>query len=274
MSTLPPCCPAPDPQPANALAEAIPLGPYAQLLALGAVMILGHCGGMCGPLVLSFRFGLHQSWQGRRLVLAGSQLAAYQGGRATIYAGAGAIGGLIGGWLGIDWSTSLEDGFASGGRWIFPLIALAFLALAAKRLIPRMSKPVSRSRPGPLSRLGSGLARRLDAHPIRNAYGLGLLMAFLPCLIPAWALGLAVSSGSALHGTGLMLLLVLMTTPALLPFALLPGFLPKPSGALAGRLQTGAFLLSGAWMTVISLAAHDLIPHATLAIGSAEIRWW
>ena len=66
---------------------------YAQLLGLGVLLILGHCSGMCGPLILSFRFGLHQQHQRGRMLAAAGQVFSYQVGRIVIYGLAGAVTG-------------------------------------------------------------------------------------------------------------------------------------------------------------------------------------
>lgn len=251
--------------PAATAGEAWPL--YAQLLGLGLIMISVHCAGMCGPIVLSLRFGIHREWRHGRAWLAAGQLASYQGGRAVVYAALGALVGGIGALAG-----GLGAGFHAAGRWLIPLVAAGFIVLALLRLRPRGVG--SAGRPGPLTRFGAHVARGLERQPLRRAALMGVVMAFIPCLIPIWVLGLAAASASPLHGAALMLLLVAMTTPALLPFALAPGLLPRVGGRLGYRLQTAALLCSGLWLSLIGLAANGIIPHAELALGAYTVKWW
>ena len=52
--------------------------------------------------------------------------------------------------------------------------------------------------------------------PYSRAFCLGILMAFLPCMLVFWCLGLAASASHPFDGALLMALLVVMTTPVLL----------------------------------------------------------
>ena len=247
---------------------------YAQLLGLGLVMIMVHCAGMCGPIVLSLRFGVQQEWQKGRTWLSLGQLAAYQGGRALVYAGMGAVVGTLGAVASHQgWGDALGAGFAAISRWLILGVAAGFIVAGLWRLRPRHAAPV-RSEPGRLTRLGAKVARGLGEKPLRRAGLMGVIMAFIPCMIPIWTLGLAAVSSSPLHGALLMLLLVAMTTPALLPFAVAPGFLPKMGGRAGFRLQTVALLFSGIWLSLIGLAANDIIPHAHTALGDYTVKWW
>ena len=78
---LPPCCTPVDGIDSGTWSEVLPPG-FAQLLGLGMVMIFGHCAGMCGPLILSFRFGVHQNQRQGRVIAAFSQIMCYQLARA------------------------------------------------------------------------------------------------------------------------------------------------------------------------------------------------
>jgi len=235
-------------------------------------MITFHCAGMCGPIMLSFRFGMHQHARAGRRRLALMQLLAYQSGRAVVYAGLGAAAGGLA-WLlaGSDLGARIGLGFATGTRGLVLVVAAAFVVAGLRRLRP--PRPVQRKPPGPVARLGRRAAAGLERRPVRGAALLGLVMAAVPCLIPAWTLGLAATTASPVHGALLMLLLVAMTTPALLPFALLPSCLPK-AGRWNRQLQTAALLFSGLWLGVVGLAANGVLPHAATDIGSVTIHWW
>jgi len=45
-------------------------------------------------------------------------------------------------------------------------------------------------------------------------------------------------------------------------------------GRLGFRLQTAALLFSGIWLSLIGLAAVELIPHARTPVGGYTIKWW
>jgi len=261
------CCELPASAGLTVGASAWPL--YVQLVGLGLVMVLTHCAGMCGPLIMSFRFGVHQRWRERRWFGALAQLGAYQGGRILVYASLGAAAGGLAALAG----SGLSQVFTAGSKLLGLLVAGAFLVAAFWRLWPwRRAATAGQGAayPALLRRLG----RKLPERPMPRAVLLGMLLAFLPCMIPAWALGLAAASGHPLHGAALMALLVVLTTPALVPFALAPELLPRLSAPAAGRLQTAALLCSGVWLLVIALAANDLLPHAHAHIAGQRIVFW
>jgi len=145
MAEPPTCCQTGDPAIIDATSEGaastlVGSGPlYAQLLGLGILMISVHCAGMCGPIVLSLRFGVQRDWRRGRAALALGQLAAYQGGRAVVYgllgAGVGALGSLAadgpwGAWLGEGFATQIghaefaENIVENGGRVADRVVAL------------------------------------------------------------------------------------------------------------------------------------------------------
>ncbi|MFW5828713.1 MAG: sulfite exporter TauE/SafE family protein, partial [Planctomycetota bacterium] len=70
--------------------------PWMMLLTMVPLMVAFHCAGMCGPLILSFRFGLDRSSRTARVAAASGHLLAYQLGRALLYAVFGAIVGGLG----------------------------------------------------------------------------------------------------------------------------------------------------------------------------------
>ncbi|MDA3962903.1 MAG: sulfite exporter TauE/SafE family protein, partial [Planctomycetota bacterium] len=216
---LPPCCQVPDAvalPPGQALAHDLGLdlgSPYVQLVMLGLVMTLAHCGGMCGPIVMSLRFGMEQERRRGRALQALAQLAVYQSGRIVIYGLAGMIvggaamlladagvGESLGSWLG--WVSN----------WLILVVALGFVLAAVLRIYPRKDAPVKAA--GPLARLGARVTRSLQGKPLRRAGLMGLVMAFIPCGLPIWALGLAAISASPLHGALLMALMVVMSNMA------------------------------------------------------------
>jgi len=264
MADLCPHCPPPE---TTAAASVLPAA-YGQVLLMSLV-ILGHCSGMCGPLLLSFRFGMEQDRRAGRLWRAAGQLTAYQSGRAVVYAAAGGIAGGLGGILGNSFVQDLT------GNWaVIPiLLALGFLAVAMMRSFGwRFGE--SGAQPGLLGRLGQAWRRHAGDRPYRYAGGLGFLLGFLPCGLTAMVLGLAVATGSVLHGALVMLLLVLLTTVPLAPFALLPSALPRFRGRGALAVQLTGLWLTAIWMSLQALAKNGVIPHAHWHIGDFNIMFF
>ncbi len=129
-----------------------------------------------------------------------------------------------------------------------------------------------RRRPGPpittaalreVRRLLSPLL--LSTHPLREL-ALGAAMGFLPCMIPAWALGQAATTGSPVHGAAVMLLLVLLTTPVLLLTTQLPRLGWALPQGLRSRLARWLPAVSGVWLLLVGGAGLGLWRHAHLGI--------
>lgn len=242
---------------------------YMQLLTLGSLMIIGHCSGMCGPLMLSFGFGREQE---RPALAASRQLLVYQIGKAVVYMSAGALAALLG------YSLSAVRDWAA---WLTLMIAVLILLqaliwwspvrLPGLRLLPR------RWSDG-LQQLVRGLQRRSAQQrqrtPLRGSFLLGMTMALLPCMLPFWVLSLAASSAAPLHGALLMGLLVLLNTPVLLLFAVAPHLLPRWRERRSRNLAPLALCCSGVWMLLISLASLNMIGHFGFELGPTHVVFW
>jgi uncharacterized protein len=104
---------------------------------------------------------------------------------------------------------------------------------------------------------------------------LGAMLGLLPCMITLWALGLAATTGSALHGAGVMVLLVVMTTPVLLGVTLLPRLLRRLVRGRAASLMPDILAgLSGLWLFLVGLAALGVIPHEHVQLGDYMLMLW
>ena len=226
---------------------------YGQLLAMGFVFIAVHCIGMCGPIVV----GLH--------VGGPSRVLAYQGGKALTYAMLGALAGLIG--------HGVDDAVAQGGAFV----TLALGAIIITSAIPRRQK-----RDSELVSLGRSPARRalwmraLDAVRLKllpltagsellPRVLLGAVLGFLPCMITLWALALAASTRSVVHGAGVMLLLVVMTSPLLVGLGAASRLLPRVPPRVARIVQRVTLFISGTIMSLASLAELGVVAHQHLA---------
>ena len=234
---------------------------YVHVLGLGLLWTSTHCASMCGPLLCGLQIGgAHPSKRTsvRRGLLG---VLVYQAGRSLTYAWLGGLAGLIGAGLSRIFS-------AAGG-----VLALIFGALLLGSVVRARQPLVAlRRRPGPpitaaalrqVRRLLSPLL--LSTHPLREL-ALGAAMGFLPCMIPAWALGQAATTGSPVHGAAVMLLLVLLTTPVLLLTTQLPRLGWALPEGLRSRLARWLPAVSGVWLLLVGGAGLGLWRHAHLGI--------
>ena len=205
-------------------------------LALFLIGLLGgtHCIGMCGGIVSALSMG---GPSGFVLHLA------YNSGRIVSYAAAGAIAGALGG-LSLTLSGQLPVRItlyllanlmlvALGLYLIGITQTLAFTERFGKKLWVHLQ---------PLSK------RYLPARTMAQAFPLGLLWGWLPCGLVYSALATALTSGSALHGAGMMLAFGLGTLPNLLLAGLLAVRLKAYAALPLVRWAAGLLVLGfGVW---------------------------
>jgi sulfite exporter TauE/SafE len=110
----------------------------------------------------------------------------YQLGKAVTYAALGAVAGLVG--AGLEEFSSRAGGVLA---IVFGVAALAQLA-GLSALWPKKRRLLAIGAPPATTDRLLGLVRPLlvSSHPLRP-FALGLALAFLPCMIALWALGLA-----------------------------------------------------------------------------------
>ncbi len=186
------------------------------LFLTGLVGSLSHCGGMCGPFVLSQVAARMEAIPLARMTelrrLAGAALLPYHLGRATTYAVLGALAasaaGVLGGAVAFRW-------VAAG---LLTLAALAMLALAVPGL--RRGRSAGNG-DGGWGAAGIGrLARPLFANPFGvRGWLLGLALGFIPCGLLYGALMAAAASGNAVAGAAGMLAFAAGTVPMLVAVA-------------------------------------------------------
>lgn len=237
---------------------------YSQLLGVGVLWIWVHCAGMCGPIVV----GLDVARQRTGVGLGGgaARLLAYQVGKAIPYATLGMVAGLVG--------AGLKVWFSGGGGVFTVLFGLGVVGwglgkgrsrddgAAGLVTLGRRPQPTVYRRAFDVARLHLvGLAARGD---LTSRVLLGAALGFLPCMITLWALGLAASTGSPLHGGMLMLLFVALTTPTLLFASALARPLARLPRRASALLSRAALVISGGVLVLAGLAALDVIPHAHL----------
>ncbi len=206
---------------------------YPLLFASGLVGGVGHCAGMCGPLVAAFAVNRAGGGGIRPQLL-------YHLGRVTTYSLAGGVAGFTGSFLDVAAAVAPYQRATLTGAGI--LVALAGLALAG--WLPRAG---AARRPG-----GAGLfakACRLLAGEGTAAahFPLGLVLGFLPCGLVYAALLAAAREGMEApdHGGGFLRGFVVMALfgAGTVPSLLLVG---KAAGVLSARARLGFSRLSAA----------------------------
>jgi len=178
--------------------------PDSGYLALFLVGLLGgtHCVGMCGGIVSALSMGVTARW---------SMHLAYNAGRISSYAAAGAIAGALG-----AASMGLEGQVPA--RLILYFIANLMLVALGLYLLGVTKALAFTERAG--QKLWSHLQPLtrcfLPARSVAQAFPLGLLWGWLPCGLVYSALASALTAGSATRGGLMMLAFGLGTLPNLL----------------------------------------------------------
>lgn len=211
--------------------------PDSGYLALFLVGLLGgtHCVGMCGGIVGALSMGAPARW---------SMHLAYNAGRMTSYAVAGAIvGGLGAAGLGMEGQWPVRIGFYLFANLM--LIALGLYLIGVTRALAFTERAGQR-----LWKFIQPLTKRfLPARTVAQAFPLGLLWGWLPCGLVYSALATALAAGSPAKGAGLMLAFGLGTLPNLLLagmlLARLNEFVRRPVVRMASGLLVLGFGLYG-----------------------------
>jgi sulfite exporter TauE/SafE len=225
------------------------LSVFATLLLSGLVGSLGHCLGMCGPLVIMV--GLQLKSSGRSGL---PYHLLYHAARIGVYALMGALVGAIGSLLGLAGRLNDIAGVASlllgAGVILFGLGYLGWLPLG------RME--------GGGAWLTKAMGRALQQGGSAGVVVLGGLNGLLPCGLVYSALLVAASTGGPLSGGGGM---VLFGVGTLLPLLLVGMGATAVSVEARQRLTRIAGLLItvvGLQLLLRGLAALGAVPHLHL----------
>lgn len=227
---------------------------YMQVLSLGLVWTFFHCSGMCGPIVVGLTSRSHdEGSRARRVWLRARRVLAYQGGRALTYAMMGLVAGLVGQQL----EGSVERLASMSALVVAPLFALVGLA---KLLNISVGSGGIGRKIASLYPVAIRFFRRFQwmRRDLPSAAATGLVMGLLPCMLMFWVLGIAATTQSPVHGAGVMVLLVALTTPTLLA-----------AGCAASmwrvrwseRFVGAALLVSALWLGLIAAASNGWIDH-------------
>ena len=222
------------------------------LLGTGLTISLGHCIGMCGPLVGAV--AVAESERGGGLGRLLPAFLVYHLGRIGAY-------GLIGFALGLVGSATQLAGqgkWLRGGLSLAVGLAMALLGLGLAGWLPtrrwvesaRLARAVTSGFRGLLRRRGPG--RRLL---------LGVANGFLPCG-PVYAVALgSMAAAGPWRGAAAMLLFGAGTLPVLLALGLGAGRLSPRLQARFNRLSALLVLLIGVQLLLRGAAAFAWIPH-------------
>ncbi len=216
---------------------------YPLLFASGLAGGVGHCIGMCGPVVAAFTFNRAKRGSLRPQLL-------YHLGRLTTYGLLGGIAGFTGSFL------DVAAAVAPWQRWVLTatgaLIAMAGLVLGG--WLPRIDAAGS-----PGTGLVTKACRLLAGDGTAGAhYPLGLVLGFLPCglvyaaLLAAAREGMEAGSrgGGFLRGVLVMAAFGAGTVPALLLVATASGALSVRARAAMTRLSAALVAAAGAIFAV------------------------
>lgn len=232
----------------------------AQLFAFGALLSLGHCLAMCGPLI-STVLCAERSAVGARPFAA--TLARYHAGRIASYAllgaGIGALGAALpGGPSTVTWQAVLAFLAAATLAWI-GLGQLGWLPAVHVPFAARLSRTIARA-------CGRGvLARRAP-----REFGMGVANGFLPCG-PVYTVAVAaLVAGSAARGAFALAAFGLGTVPVLVAFSF--GWRWTGTRLRGGLKRAGALvaLTMALQLGLRASAALEWLPHARFA----EVVLW
>lgn len=217
----------------------------------GLLGSLGHCAGMCGPIVAAF--GMSQSRIGGRLW---PRHLLFQLGRVSTYAALGAVIGALGGFARLQTVQDMHaccrpDGQAlvAAQAWpwqVYVKLGVGFLMLLmglallfGRRLDALMEFPL----PGPLKRLmGEGLKKA------GTPYLLGLLWGLIPCGLVYMMLLRSLDAGSWKMGAAGMAAFGLGNLPLLLGMGLVATRLGQAWKTRLLRLGGLTIALMGGWI--------------------------
>ncbi len=219
------------------------------LLIIGLTGSLGHCLGMCGPLVLvvSSRFS-------RRGLKSAPDHLLYHSGRIGVYG----VLGLAAGFVGQATGSILRSAHLLG---LISLIFGAIVILAGLVYLGWVRVPAGQR----LSIWWQSAMRRMMKMPGRRGiFLLGMLNGLLPCGLVASALLLSAATSNALLGAFGMIVFGLGTIPALLTFGLGADMLSLKWRRKLARISGVFVILVGTQLVLRGTAGLGVIGHLML----------
>ena len=229
------------------------------LVGAGLAMSLGHCLGMCGPLVGALAGAQRTGGMGLGRVAVSHLI--YHSGRIGSYALIGLVFASVGSALGLAMDSRGPAGYLS----LAVGVVMVVLGLGLLGLLPVRSLLESRRLAGLVMRVTGALRERRGAG---TWFLLGVANGFLPCG-PVYAVATGTVAARPLAGAAAMLLFGLGTIPALVAFALGAARISPAVQRRFNRLAAILVLLIGAQLALRGAAALGWIGH--LRFGSFVI---
>jgi sulfite exporter TauE/SafE len=225
------------------------------VFGIGVTTSLGHCIGMCGPLISTF--SLAQGKTDHRLRNLLPALLIYHFGRVNSYAVIGLIFGLVA-------TAAQATGPSDVTRAILFSISgllMVLMGLGLKGWLPTNRIVES-------SRLGRFMAEKfmslVGTQSMAGRYMLGVANGFLPCG-PVYAMAAAaLAAPTPLHGAHTMVMFGLGTMPVLIAVGL-------GAGRIAPRLQRKFNFVAAILVIIVGL--EFLFRAGKLAGVFSEIKW-
>ena len=222
------------------------------MLGLGLVSGV-HCAGMCGGIVVAFSARQQPLLPGRTIL---RRQAAFNAGRITSYAAAGA---LAGGAAHLLSALPLQAALYAAANILLMLVGLQLAGWSAPaRWIEALGAPLWR-------RLQPLAIRLTPGRGFAQAYAAGAVWGWLPCGLVYGALAAAAASGDPARGALGMAAFGLGTLPWLLAAGMAAARLRTWLSARASRLAAGFLVLGfGAWGLARAAAISDTVRAAIL----------
>lgn len=224
-------------------------------MGIGLTTSLGHCIGMCGPLISTF--SLAQGKHDSRLRSLGPALLIYHFGRLNAYA----LIGLAFGLLATIAQATGPSNEVRGGLFLVAGLLMVLMGMGLRGWLPT-GHIIESSR---LGRYASEKFMGLVGTPsLAGRYFLGVANGFLPCG-PVYATAMAaLTAPTPLHGAGIMASFGLGTVPVLLAIGL-------GAGRLAPALQRKFNLVAA--LLVIFVGIEFLLRAGKMFGLVAGIKW-
>jgi sulfite exporter TauE/SafE len=224
-------------------------GTLSGLFLSGLLGSLGHCLGMCGPLVMMLN-----ARSGVRGIAAVFRHLLYHGSRIAVYAGLGIAVGSVGSLLGVDGQLSHLSGVVSLVLGLgVVLLGLGYLGWLPLGRFEGSSAWVDRA-----------MSRALRRGGWRGVVALGMLNGLLPCGLVYSALLTAAARGQPLAGGAAMVAFGAGTLPALLVVGVGAGALGMGVRRTFSRLAGLLIVLIGCQLILRGMTGLGLLPHARL----------
>lgn len=234
---------------------------FALVFLTGLTMSIGHCLGMCGPIVTTYAVAQREPGEARsRLLLP---MVRYHLGRVLAYV-------IVGGLLGALGAAAAVMGAARTVEAALSLLVgmlMLTLGVGLAGLLPTETwlgrLPLARAVP-------QAIARSIRSRSAGRQFGLGLANGFLPCG-PVFAVGISTAASQhPLTGMAAMAVYGLGTVPALIALAFGAAALPAATRKSWHRVGSVLVVLIGLQLLLRGAAGLELIPHA--AVG--QVVFW